>query len=74
MKIFFCFLLTFIFTTAGIISGFAQDSIKTLFPNDTLKIGRFQIVKINGVEQKDWETVLRNADYNSISIKYLKMT
>lgn len=68
MKIVFSFLLVLFVS----LSGISQDTPKNLFPNDTIKLARLQIIKINGVEQKDWETVLRNADYNSISIKYLK--
>ena len=68
MKIVFSFLLVLFVA----LSGISQDAPKNLFPNDTIRLSRLQIVKINGVEQKDWETVLRNADYNSISIKYLK--
>ncbi len=50
----------------------SQDSLKPLLPNDTLKIGRLQIVKISGVEQKDWTTVINNLDFSALKVNYLK--
>lgn len=68
MKFVFSLLLSVIFISAG----FTQDTSKPLFQNDTIKLNRLQIVKINSVEQKDWETVIRDFDYNAIKVKFLK--
>ena len=32
----------------------SQDSLRTVFPNDTLTLGNIKIIKINGDEKKEW--------------------
>ena len=76
MKIFYISLVILLLTTVGVTSGFAQenttkqDSLKPILPNDTVTIGNFKIVKINGEEKKDLISIIGNFDYESIKVKY----
>jgi len=61
--------LSFFLTIAVI----AQNTANTnLFPNDTVRLGNLKIIKINGEEKKDWITIFRNLDYESVKFNYTK--
>ena len=49
-----------------------QDSLKTFFPNDTLTLGNFKIIKVNGDEKKEWVNILNSGDFKSIKLNYTK--
>ena len=76
MKIFFRYLLVFLMNTVFVTAGFAQDetgkqdSTKVMVANDTMLIGNFKIVKINGEQKKDLVSIIGNFDYEAIKIGY----
>lgn len=76
MKIFYNSILVLLLTTLGMTTGFAQnsstkqDSSKKIISNDTVTIGNFQIVKINGEEKKYFSKIINDFDYKSVKVKY----
>jgi len=48
----------------------AQDAPAVLLPNDTLKLGALKIIKINGEIKKSWTDVIRNFDYDALTVNY----
>lgn len=76
MKIFLNSLFFVLLTTTISTIGFAQDdmskqdSSKVLFANDTMLIGNFKIIKINGEQKKDLFSIIGNFDYEAIKIGY----
>jgi len=76
MKIFLNSLLFILLTTTVSTTGFAQDdtskqdSSKVLVANDTMLIGNFKIIKINGEQKKDLVSIIGNFDYEAIKIGY----
>jgi len=76
MKIFLNSLFFVLLTTTVSTTGFAQDetsrqdSTKVLIANDTMLIGNFKIIKINGEQKKDLVSIIGNFDYEAIKIGY----
>jgi len=76
MKILLNSLLLVLLTTTLSTTGFAQDdtskqdSSKVLVANDTMLIGNFKIIKINGEQKKDLVSIIGNFDYEAIKIGY----
>jgi hypothetical protein len=50
----------------------SQDSLKIILPNDTLTLGNLKIIKVNGVEKKEWFSFLNDGDFKAIKIDYTK--
>jgi hypothetical protein len=50
----------------------AQDSLKKIFPNDTLTLGNLKIIKVNGDEKKEWLSFLNDGDFKAIRFDYTK--
>ena len=50
----------------------SQDSLRTVFPNDTLTLGNLKIIKVNGDEKKDWLSFLNDGDFKAIKFDYTK--
>ena len=50
----------------------SQDSLRTVFPNDTLTLGNLKIIKVNGDEKKEWFSFLNDGDFRAIKFDYIK--
>ena len=66
------YLLTLLMSLLLTIVAKSQDSLKIIFPNDTLTIGNLKIIKLNGDEKKEWLSFLNDGDFKAIKFDYTK--